>query len=68
MHSKKEAALLTHKRHPVVPIASHKEWTKKEASEKDGLAAAAGALADFDADIDEMIAAIYAARAKAKDR
>jgi hypothetical protein len=39
---------------------------EKEASEKEGLAAAAGALADFDADIDEMIKAVYAARAKAK--
>ena len=44
---------------------SQKEWMEKEASEKEGLAAAAGALADFDADIDEMIEAVYNARTKA---
>jgi hypothetical protein len=32
------------------------------------LAAAAGALADYDAEIDAMVETIYAARAKAKDR
>jgi hypothetical protein len=65
---KRRLALLTCKRQPAAPIAPHKEWMEKEASEKEGLAAAAGALADFDADIDEMIEAVYAARAKAKDR
>ena len=44
------------------------EWMEKEASEKEGLAAAAGALADFDAEIDELIEAVYDARMKAKDR
>jgi hypothetical protein len=38
---------------------------EKESSEKEGLAAAAGALADFDAEIDEMIEAVYTARTKA---
>lgn len=64
--SKKEAALFTSKRQPVAPIKPHKEWMEKEASEKEGLAAAAGALADFDAEIDEMIEAVYAVRATAK--
>ncbi len=62
----KRLALLTRKRQPAALIAPHKEWMEKEASEKGGLAASAGALADFDADIDEMIEAVYAARAKAK--
>ena len=44
------------------------EWAERETSKQEGLAAAAGALADFDAEIDEMIEAVYDARAKAKDR
>jgi len=65
---RREAIVITRKRIPVAAIVPYEEWAKKEASEKTGLAAAAGALADFDADIDEMIEAVYAARAKAKDR
>jgi len=65
---RKEAVVITRKRMPVAVIVPYEEWAKKEASEKGGLAAAAGALADFDIAIDEMIEAVYAAREKAKDR
>lgn len=65
---RKEAVVITRKRIPVAAIVPYEEWAKKEASDKEGLAAAAGALADLDAAIDEMIEAVYAAREKAKDR
>ena len=65
---RKEAIVITRKRIPVAAIVPYEEWAKKEASDKEGLAAAAGALADFDAAIDEMIVAVYAAREKARDR
>jgi prevent-host-death family protein len=65
---RREAILITRKRTPVAAIVPYAEWAEREISKREGLAAAAGALADFDADIDEMIEAIYAARAKAKDR
>ena len=61
----REANVITRKRIPVAAIVPYEEWAKKEASEKTGLAAAAGALADFDAEFDEMIEAVYAARARA---
>lgn len=65
---RQEAVVITRKRVPVAAIVPYEEWAKKESSEMDGLAAAAAALADHDAEIDEMIEAIYAARSKAKDR
>lgn len=65
---RKEAVVITRKKVPVAVVVPYDEWTKKEASEKEGLAAAAGALADFDIAIDEMIEAVYAAREKAIDR
>jgi prevent-host-death family protein len=65
---RKEAIVITRKKVPVAVVVPYDEWAKKEASEKEGLAAAAGALADFDIAIDEMIEAVYAAREKAKDR
>jgi prevent-host-death family protein len=65
---RREAIVITRKRTPVAVIVPYAEWAEKEAANAEGLAAAAGALADFDADIDEMIEAVYAARAKAKDR
>ncbi len=64
----REAIVITRKRVPVATIVPYEEWARKEASKQEGLATAAGALADYDAEIDEMIEAIYAARAKAKDR
>ena len=60
--------MITRKKVPVAVVVPYDEWARKEASEKEGLAAAAGALADFDIAIDEMIEAVYAAREKAKDR
>jgi prevent-host-death family protein len=66
---RKEAVVITRKRQPVAVIVSFEEWTRREeASAQDGLAAAAGGLADYDAEIDAMVETIYAARAKAKDR
>jgi prevent-host-death family protein len=66
---RKEAVVITRKRHPVAVIVPFEEWIRNEqASPKDGLAAAAGALADYDAEIDAMVETIYAARVKAKDR
>jgi prevent-host-death family protein len=65
---RREAIVITRKKVPVAALVPYEEWAKKEASEKSGLAAAAGALADLDADIDAMVDAIYAAREKAKDR
>jgi prevent-host-death family protein len=65
---RKEAVVITRKKVPVAAIVPFEEWAKKESSEKQGLAAAAGALAGFDAEIDEMIDAVYEARSKAKDR
>ena len=66
---RKEAVVITRKRQPVAVIVPFEEWTRhEEASAKDGLAAAAGALADYDSDIDAMVETIYAARVKAKDR
>lgn len=65
---RREAIVITRKKIPVAALVPYEEWAKKEASEKAGLAAAAGALADFDVEIDAMVDAIYAARAKAKDR
>jgi prevent-host-death family protein len=65
---RKEAVVITRKKVPVAAIVPFEEWAKKESSEKQGLAAAAGALAGFDAEIDEMIEAVYKARSKAKDR
>jgi prevent-host-death family protein len=64
----KEAIVITRKRQPVAALVPYEEWAKKEASDKEGLAAAAGVLSDFDAEIDEMIEAVYAARSRAKDR
>ena len=65
---RQEAVVITRKRVPVAAIVPYEEWVKKESSEMAGLAAAAAALADYDAEIDEMIEAVYAARAKARDR
>lgn len=65
---RKEAVLITRRRTPVAAIVPYAEWAERETSKREGLAAAAGVLADFDADIDEMIEAVYAARAKAKER
>ncbi|MGZ5468749.1 MAG: type II toxin-antitoxin system Phd/YefM family antitoxin [Candidatus Aminicenantales bacterium] len=65
---RREAIVITRKKIPVAALVPYEEWAKKEASEKAGLAAAAGALADFDAEIDAMVDAIYAARTKAQDR
>jgi prevent-host-death family protein len=65
---RKEAVVITRKKVPVAAIVPYEEWAKTEASEKAGLAAAAGAFAVFDAEIDAMVDAVYAARAKAKDR
>ncbi len=65
---RKEAVVITRKRVPVAAIVPYEEWAKKEASDREGLAAAAGALADFDSAIDEMVESIYTAREKAKDR
>ena len=65
---RKEAVLITRKRMPVAAIVPYVEWAERETSKQEGLAAAAGVLADFDAEIDEMIETVYAARAKAKDR
>ena len=67
MH-RKEAIVITRKRLPVATLVPFEEWAKTEASDREGLAAAAGALADFDAEVDAMVDAIYAARASAKDR
>lgn len=60
--------MITRKRVPVAAIVPYEDWAKKESSEKDGLAAAAGALADLDDDVEALVDAVYAARAKAKDR
>lgn len=65
---RKEAVVITRKRVPVAAIVPYEDWAKKESSEKDGLAAAAGALADLDDDVEALVDAVYAARAKAKDR
>jgi prevent-host-death family protein len=65
---RREAIVITRKKVPVAALVPYEEWAKKESSERAGLAAAAGALADFDAEIDAMVDAIYAARANAKDR
>lgn len=65
---RKEAVVITRKKVPVAALVPYEEWAKRESSEKAGLAAAAGALAAFDAEIDAMVDAIYAARANAKDR
>ncbi len=65
---RREAILITRKRAPVAAIVPYEEWASTQASKQEGLAAAAGALAEFDADIDAMIEAVYAARSKAKDR
>ena len=65
---RKKAVLITRKRTLVAAIVPYAEWAERETSKQEGLAAAAGALADFDAEIDEMIETVYAARAKAKDR
>lgn len=60
--------MITRKRVPVAAIVPYEDWAKKESSEEDGLAAAAGALADLDDDVEALVDAVYAARAKAKDR
>lgn len=65
---RKEAVVITRKRVPAAVIVPFEEWAKREASESQGLAAAAGALAGFDREIDEMIEAISTSRALAKDR
>jgi prevent-host-death family protein len=65
---RKEAVVITRKKVPVAALVPYEEWAGKESSEKTGLAAAAGALAELDAEIDKMIQAVYAARAEAKDR
>ena len=65
---RKEAVVITRKRTPVAVFVPYEEWVKKESSQTEGLAAAAGAISGFDDEIDEMIESIYAAREKAKDR
>jgi prevent-host-death family protein len=65
---RREAIVITRKKVPVAALVPYDEWAKRESSERAGLAAAAGALAGFDAEIDAMVASIYAARANAKDR
>ena len=65
---RKEAVLITRKRTPVAAIVPYAEWAERETSKQEGLAAAAGVLAGFDADIDIMIEAVYDARMKAADR
>ncbi len=65
---RKEAVVITRKRVPVAAIVPYEEWAEKASAEKDGLAAAAGSLAHFDDEIEALVDAVYAARAKAKDR
>jgi prevent-host-death family protein len=65
---RKEAVVITRKRQPVAALVPYEEWAKKESSDKKGLVSAAGALSDYDSEIDRMIEAVYASRAKAKDR
>lgn len=65
---RKEAVVITRKKVPVAALVPYEEWAKKEASDRSGLAAAAGALADLDAEVDAMVEAVYEARAKSTDR
>ncbi len=65
---RKEAVVITRKRRPVAALIPYEDWAKKEASDRQGLASAAGVLSDLDSDIDKMMEAVYAARAKAKER
>ena len=65
---RKETVLITRKRTPVAAIVPYDEWLRTKAPDQEGLAAAAGALADYDAEIDHMLETIYDARSKAKDR
>jgi prevent-host-death family protein len=65
---RRESVVITRKKIPVAAIVPFEEWAEKETGKGEGLAAAAGALAGFDADIDEMIEAVYVSRARAKDR
>jgi len=65
---RKEAVVITRKKVPVAALVPYEEWAKREAANAQGLAAAAGALADLDEEIDTMVEAVYAARAKARDR
>lgn len=65
---RKEAVLITRKRQPVAALVPYADWARSEASKQGGLAAAAGALAGYDAEIDQLVEVVYAARDKAKDR
>jgi prevent-host-death family protein len=65
---RKEVVLITRKKVPVAALVPFEEWARKESSDMSGLAAAAGTLAGYDAEIDALVEAVYEARAKAKDR
>jgi antitoxin (DNA-binding transcriptional repressor) of toxin-antitoxin stability system len=65
---RKEAVVITRKHQPVAALVPFEEWAKKESSDRQGLASAAGVLSDYDSEIDEMIEVVSTARAKAKDR
>lgn len=65
---KKESVFIMKRKKPVAVIVPYEEWVQRFAKKSEGLAAAAGALAEFDEEIDRMLEVIYAARRTAKDR
>ena len=65
---RKEAVVITRKRRPVAAIVPYEEWARRTAAKPEGLAAAAGALAEFDEEIGTILEAVYAARLEDEDR
>jgi prevent-host-death family protein len=64
----KEKIVIAKRNKPVAVILPYDEWVLHPMEKLDGLAAAAGALADYDKEIDEMIGEIFESRRKAKGR
>jgi len=65
---RKTSVFIMKRKKPVAVILPYEEWVQRFGEKSGGLADAAGALAEFDEEIDQMLEVIYAARRKAKGR
>lgn len=65
---KRDKIFITRKGKPVAVLLPVEAYRELAGREEHGLAAARGALADLDQEVDEMCENIYRGREKAKDR
>ena len=64
----KEHVVITKRGKPVAALVPYEEWERRTAGGTGGLAAVAPPPENHDAEIDAMVAGIYAARTKSRAR